>query len=79
MSTELMTSTGKHTPHLAAIDPGMTIYNWGGNKRASCSYYCYRGNSHSISENYGPKNSHDMDVLGERSEFDDLVHWRGLD
>ena len=24
---------------------------------ASCSCFCYRGNSHSI-ENYGPKNSH---------------------
>eukprot|EP01043_Picozoa_sp_COSAG02_P039571 COSAG02_NODE_3135_length_7303_cov_11.100222_3_plen_102_part_00 len=31
---------GKHTPHLAVIDPGIPIYNWRGNERASCNYYC---------------------------------------
>ena len=33
MSTELMTSIGKPTPHLAVFDPGIPIYNWRGNER----------------------------------------------
>ena len=34
MSTELMTtSIGKHTPHLAVLDPGIPTYNWRGNER----------------------------------------------
>ena len=32
-STELMTSIGKPTPHLAVFDPGIPIYNWRGNER----------------------------------------------
>eukprot|EP01043_Picozoa_sp_COSAG02_P000610 COSAG02_NODE_11_length_58539_cov_103.119473_29_plen_88_part_00 len=75
MSTGLMTSIGKHTPHLVVLDPGIPIYNWRGNERASCSYYCYRGNSHSI-ENCGPTNSHATCAIFWRDDGTNIIWYQ---
>jgi hypothetical protein len=43
MSTELMTSIGKPTPHLAVFDPGIPIYNWRGNERGIMQLFLLPG------------------------------------
>ena len=43
MSTELMTSIGKHTPHLAVLDPGIPIYNWRGDERGIMQLFLLPG------------------------------------
>ena len=42
-STELMTSIGKPTPHLAVFDPGIPIYNWRGNERGILQLFLLPG------------------------------------
>ena len=42
-STELMTSIGKPTPHLAVFDPSIPIYNWRGNERGILQLFLLPG------------------------------------